>query len=200
MIEISLTRFVDFVIKAGSPKYTSLKETKQQLQDGYDPATDYYRQIREVIIDHHRRGKPLSSIDHLVTTITNQSKQANYPAIADGYKKFRGKKQMAWFAPPTGLWTHGPVTVALNPEMGLDFGGRRHVIKLYFKSEPPRKLEVKAILALMDQQLQGPQHSHTMGILDVRRGKLITDIPTDPALVTLLKGEAAALATIWPSL
>lgn len=200
MIEISLTRFVDFVIKAGTPKLTSLKETKKQLQVTYDPATDYYKQIRDSIIDHHRKGLPFSTIDYCAAKVTNKSKVENYPLIADGYRRFCGRKPITWFKPPSGKWTHGTVSVALNPELGLEFNGTRHVIKLYFKSDPPRKIEVDSVLAMMDQQLPGSKSSRTVALLDVRRGKLITDVPTDPALVALLQGEAAALATIWPTL
>ena len=54
--------------------------------------------------------------------------------------------------------------------------GRRHVIKLYLKGEEPKKLEVKSILSLIDEQLQDSKKSLTMAILDVRRAKLISDL------------------------
>lgn len=200
MIQISLTRFVDFAIKAGSPKVTSLRETKRQVAAGYDPVVDYYKHIRNAIVDHHKLGKPFSIVEHVANNATNKSKHENYPLIAAGYKKFRGSKTMTWFRPPKSDWSHSGVEVSLNPELGLDFNGKRHVIKIYFKSDEPRKLEVKAILSLMDDQLQDAKKSLTMAILDVRRSKLITDIPPDPVLVALMRGEAAAIATIWPSL
>lgn len=49
MIEISLTRFLDFTLKSGSPQLTSLRQTKQQVAEGYDPMTDYYKQTRDAI-------------------------------------------------------------------------------------------------------------------------------------------------------
>jgi hypothetical protein len=200
MITISLTRFVDFVIKSGSPKYTSLKETKDQVSKAYDPAADYYKQIRDAIVEHHRKGTPYSAVEAVANSATNRSKSTNYPLIALGHKKFLGKKTVAWFKPPSTPWVHGGVTVALNPELGLEIGGKKCVIKMYFKSDQPRKLEVKAILALMDDQLQDATKSRVMAILDVRRSKLITDHPPDQALLALMKGEAAAIQTIWPSL
>ena len=39
MAEISLTDFVDFVIKSGSPKLTKVKSAK--TRPDYDPKTDY---------------------------------------------------------------------------------------------------------------------------------------------------------------
>ena len=200
MIQISLTRFVDFVIKAGSPKVTSLKETKKQVMDGYDPATDYYKQIRDAIVAHHKDGRHFSTVESVAKLVTHKSKVENYPLIVAGYKKFRGSKNLSWFRPPNRDWDHSGVFVSLNPELGLEIGGNRHVIKLYFKGDEPRKLEVKAILSLMDEQLQDVKKTLTMAILDVRRGKLITDTPPDPGLIALMKGEAAAIATIWPTL
>ena len=197
MIEISLTRFLDFTMKSGSPKFTSLQQTKKQLADGYDPVTDYYKQIRDAIVSHHKDGKPFSIVESVAANVNNKSKVENYPAIAAGYKTFRGKKQIAWFSPPRDTWDSSGVSVSLNPELGLQFGGTRYVIKLYFKADPPRKLEVNAILALMDSQLQNPKNDLVMGVLDVRRGKLITDNPPAAQLMALMQGEAAAIAAMW---
>lgn len=199
MIEISLTRFLDFTMKSGSPRLTSLQQTKKQLAEKYNPATDYYKQIRDSIVAHHRNARPFSSIESVAANVNNKSKKENYPLIAAGYKSFRGRKQMAWFAPPQGDWSAHGVSVSLNPELGLDIKGNRHVIKLYFKADQPRKLEVRAILSLMDAVLQNSKHDLIMGVLDVRRGKLITDIPPDPALMALMQGEAAAIAAMWQS-
>jgi hypothetical protein len=200
MIEISLTRFLDFTMKSGSPKFTSLQQTKKQLADGYDPMTDYYKQIRDAIVAHHRNERPFKTIEDAATNVNNKSKQENYPAIAAGYKSFRGKKQMKWFSPPQSDWVAHGVGVFLNPELGLEFNGARNVIKLYFKADQPRKLEIRAILSLMDAVLQNAKGIFTMGVLDVRRGKLITDNPPDPTLLALMQGEAAAIAAMWPSL
>ena len=200
MIQISLTRFLDFTLKHGSPKFTSLKQTKKQLADEYNPATDYYKQIRDAIVAHHKLDKPFSTIESLAANVNNKSKRDNYPAIAAGYKSFRGKKQITWFTPPHDQWTASGVGVSLNPELGLEIKGTQNVVKLYFKADEPRKLEVRAILSLMDDVLQNTSGTFTMGVLDVRRGKLFTDKPTDPALMALMQGEAAAIATMWSML
>ncbi len=200
MIEISLTRFIDFTLKSGSPKFTSLRQTKKQLADEYDPVTDYYKQIRDAIVSYHRNGKPFSSIETVATTVKNKSKQKNYPSIAAGYKQFLGKKQIKWFKPPQADWTAHGVSVSINPELGLDFNGTAHVIKLYFKEGRPKKLEVGGVLSLMDALLHNNAHTRTMGLLDVRRGKLFTDAPPNSDLLALMQGEAASIATMWPFL
>ena len=45
MPEISLTDFVDFVIKAGSPKLTKVRELVNR--GGYSPAFDFWKTLRE---------------------------------------------------------------------------------------------------------------------------------------------------------
>jgi len=200
MIEISLTRFLDFTLKNGSPKVTSLQQTKRQVMEEYNPATDYYKQIRDAIVNHHKKETSFSSVERLASSIQNKSKRDNYPLIAAGYKKFQGRKQIKWFKPPHKSWTANDVSVSINPELGLEINGKQNVIKMYFKADGPKKQEVKAILSLMDAVLQNPKTNYTMGILDVRNGKLFTDVPQDPGLMALMQGEAAAIAAMWPSM
>jgi len=64
---ISLTSFVDFVSKAGTPKLTVVKNAKQQLAEGYDPATDFYKAIRDGIIGMHKSGQPKTALDAAMT-------------------------------------------------------------------------------------------------------------------------------------
>ncbi|MBL8854469.1 MAG: hypothetical protein JNK57_10925 [Planctomycetaceae bacterium] len=200
MIEISLTRFLDFTLKSGTPKVTSLQTTKLQSLKQYDPVVDYYKQIRDAIVNHHRKGTPYSQVEAIANSVQNKSKRDNYPLIAAGYKTFRGSKQLKWFKPPNDVWVANGVSVSINPELGLEIKGVPHLIKLYFKAESFRKQEVKAILSLMDTVLQKPNKPMKMGVLDVRNGKLYTDEPPDPKLMALMHGETAAIAAMWPSL
>jgi hypothetical protein len=200
MIEISLTRFIDFTLKSGTPKITSLKEAKKQILEPYNPAKDYYKQIRDAVINHHRNGTPYSHVEAIASSVQNKTKQINYPLIAAGYKKFRGSKQLKWFKPPQSVWDANGVRVSINPELGLEVKGVPHIIKMYFKADAFRKQEVRAILSLMDMVLQQPNKNLKMGVLDVRNGKLHTDEPPDPTLLALMHGETASIAAMWPAL
>jgi len=57
MPEISLTKFVDFVIKSGTPKMTQVRAIKKRRVDGYDPSHDYYRKLRDGIVELHQQGR-----------------------------------------------------------------------------------------------------------------------------------------------
>lgn len=197
MIEISLTQFVDFVSKAGTPKLTVVKNVKKQHEDGYDVQTDFYKSIREGIVDLHRNDHSKSHLDAVTKEITDKKKQTAYPPIVKGYKKFLGKKDISWFDPPRSKWTHGELAVVVNPELGLEIKGERHVVKLYFKKEKLAKLRMDTITHLMCDALSSGGKPVAYAILDVRNAKLIPAGKTEPGLTALLQGEASSFAEIY---
>ena len=200
MTAISLTQFIDFVSKAGAPRLTVVKNVKQQLSEGYDPATDFYKAIRDGIVMMHRNGQPKSTLDSTLNGLTDKKKQTGYPPLVSGYKKFLGKKSIEWFDPPRDDWSQSGLTVSINPEVGLVIGGCRHVIKLYFKAEPLTKLRTDVVTQLMNLVLGKPKSSFAFGLLDVRKARLFTSNGADPGLIALLQGEAASFASIFKAL
>ncbi len=199
MPTISLTHFVDFVSKAGTPKLTVVKNAKQQLTDGYDPATDFYKAIRDGIIEMHKSGQPKTALDSVMTGLTDKKKLTAYPPIVKGYKKFLGKKLATWFDPPRDEWAHGGLAVSVNPELGLKINDVRHVIKLYFKAEKLAKLRIDIATQLMKLVLGVSKKPLVFGVLDVRNAKLFTSNGVNPGLIALLQGEASSFAQIYGS-
>lgn len=199
MPAISLTHFVDFVTKAGTPKLTVVKNVKRQLATGYDPATDFYKTVREGIVDTHRAGEPKSALDAVMTGLTDKKKLTAYPPIVKGYQKFLGNKSTTWFDPPRDEWSHGGIAVAVNPELGLKINGVHHVIKLYFKADKLAKLRVDVAIQLMELVLGVAQKPLVFGVLDVRNAKLFQSTGINQGLIALLQGEASSFAQIYKS-
>jgi len=199
MPTISLTHFVDFVSKAGTPKLTVVKNAKQQLAEEYDPATDFYKALRDGIISVHRKGLPKAALDGLLHGLTDKKKITGYPPLVTGYKKFLGKKQIAWFAPPHDDWSHDGLTVSVNPELGLTINGTHHVVKLYFKAEKLTKLRTEIVTQLMEVVLGNCKKPLAFAILDVRNAKLFLSSGVNAGLIALLQGEAASFAQIFAS-
>ena len=56
MLRITLTDFVDIVSASGTHKTTKVRE--KLSRDDYHPAKDYYKKVREKIIDIHRNFEP----------------------------------------------------------------------------------------------------------------------------------------------
>lgn len=90
MRPISLTEFVDIVSASGTPKATKV----QNLLDcpEYDPAADFYKKIRDIIIEAHKTNKGKEYIDGVMAETSNAIKTAIYPSIISGYKKWWGER------------------------------------------------------------------------------------------------------------
>lgn len=79
----------------------------------------------------------------------------------------------------------------LNPEIGINWQGKKYMIKLYLKvNEMLDKRHADIILALMESELREKLDKEVeFGILDVRRGILFFHVDNDPRLLILLKSE-----------
>jgi hypothetical protein len=199
--DISLTDFVDFTLKAGPAKVTKVREIKHR--DDYEPAVDFWKPLREGIVDLTRTGKvDKRSLDALIDAQTHGTKQRLYPAAAKGFLKFLGRRPWQWMVPLKGTWTAGRLTVKVNPEIALRIAGRPTVIKLYFKSQELKRPNVQASIGVMVDELGSGASAETQfGILDVKAGKLLTWdgrwSPIDTQI--LIRGEAQSFVAIWDS-
>lgn len=196
-ILVSLTDFVDFVSKSGRPKLTHVQGIK--WRPAYDPATDFWRALREEIADYHRTNQTVKSrLDRVMNGITHPPKLKAYPAALKGYKSFLGKKLFQVMPAKRATWNYGSLNVQVNPELSATIQGVPHVIKLYFRAEPLAKKHAELILLLMADSLQGEVARGTViGLLDVQRGKLYTTTVADTRLKPLLQGEASSFETMW---
>lgn len=89
--------------------------------------------------------------------------------------------------------------MTVNPELGLEINGVRHVIKVYWKEDPPlSKAKAQIVLHLMNQALAGSSASPaTFALLDARKGKLHTMGSPVPGLSALLAGEAGTFVAVY---
>lgn len=201
MPQLSLTDFVDIVSSGGTPKATKVRQIK--YRPPYNPATDFYKPLRESIIDFHRHKYGKSYIDTTINGLSDPKKQTAYPMIAEGYKKWIGKKKLIWFDPPRSFFSSHGVDVTVNPELGLIINGTPHLIKLYFKADKLTKNRIDIITHLMTVVLFGeipnPQET-VMSVLDIRNSKLISPTIDIAQLNGILKAELSYIATLWDEL
>jgi hypothetical protein len=191
MPEISLTDWVDFVITAGPPQFTKVKELAARGE--YDPRFDFWKPLREGLqSDHQGRTK----LEDVLLGLKDPKKLKRYPDAIKAYKKFVGKKHLAWFKPPSALWTYGGLTVRVNPELGLQFDGKKHVVKLYFKEEKPTKQRLNVVLAMMRVALNLGE-SAVPAVLDVSSCRLITPRLVEQDLLPMLQAQAIAFVHMW---
>lgn len=198
MIRLSLTDFVDIVSKSGMPKATKVAQIKSRAE--YEPAFDFYKPLREHIVDVHSSNKAKNSIDDVMGGVIDKKKLSNYPSVVEGYKRWWGRKTFVWFDPISKPYAANGVEVNVNPELGLQFNGQRHLIKLYFKQEPLSKKRVGIITHLMETTLREAYGSQeTMSILDIRNARLLS-YERSPLAGPMIDAELAYIANLWPSL
>jgi len=199
MHRISLTDFVDIVSKSGTPKATNVSNVKHRPD--YAPATDFYKPLRDRIVETHRNDLTSKNLEKLLHSLTDGKKIKNYPDIIKGYSTWWGKKTLEWFEPANDSFVLHDISVSINPELGLMINGLPHLIKLYFKSDPLTKNRIDIVTHLMEVCLR--KHCHekeVMAVLDVRNGKLITPKVPIPALSATLDAELAYIAALWPNI
>jgi hypothetical protein len=198
-IEISLTDFIDFVSKSGGAKLTKVKQIKNR--DDYQPFSDFYKTLREGIIDIHKRGASKKELNNLLEGLTDEKKIKNYPEAIAGYKKYWGNKKFVWFDPPHKHWKTGDVDININPELGLEYNNLFMVIKLYMKAEKLTKDKTSQILSLLEKQLRSKVEDEMLFcVLDVKNAKLFCNETKDISFMPLLEGEIRSFETIWKSI
>ena len=201
MPQLSLTDFVDIVSASGLPKATKVRHVKRRPP--YNPAADFYKPIREGIIEIHKSNLEKNYIDTVVASLLDDKKKTAYPPIIQGYKKWYGRKSMSWYSPPNVIYSKHGVDVFINPELGLEIDGIPHLIKLYFKAEPLAKNRIDIITHLMsitEAELCPSPSNTVMSVLDIRRSKLFSPTVPIDGLTGILNAELSYIASLWPSL
>jgi hypothetical protein len=198
MERVSLTYFIDFVMKAGTPKLTAVRDFKER--DKYEPFADFYKSAREAIVLAHKGQAPKKALDQFLASVQEEKRRKVYPSVIRGHKAFLGRRSVEWFQPPTGAFLVGQTEINVNPELGLVIDGVPHVIKLYFKESRLVANRVSAIVDLMTVALSASAPGSVFGLLDVRRSKLHVLRAPALGLRALLEGEAAAFAAMYNAL
>ena len=195
-IEISLTQFVDFILKTGTPRLTEVRRIKSQHKSGYHPSRDFYRKLRDGIVEYHEYNRERTFFNNLSRGITDRNKLSIYPELINAYKKFLGRKDVAWFDQAKDFWNYKELRVSINPELGLTLNDNKYLIKLYFKEEPKlTKQRIRIISNLMDT-LDRPDDVQ-LAILELRRGKFHELGYPDDDMLPLLHGDADAFITMY---
>lgn len=194
MDRISLTYFVDFILATGTPKLRGVRDYKERKDE---LASDFYRPIRQAIIQMHRHGLSASTLDEVCRNETDETRKKHYPRVIAGYRTFLAEGPKNHFEPPRSGLSLGPLEVDVNPELGLIVGGKKHLVKLYFRNDPLTPRRTALVLALLSRGICESNPEFVPAILDVRSAKLHTSATTSPRIDLLLRGEAASFATIY---
>jgi hypothetical protein len=194
--KMTFTEFIDVVIKVGTLKITKIRQIKNKPE--YEPVTDFYRPLRQYLIEYHKNElydeeKRISS-----QLTTDRKKFSHYDRLLNGYWKYLGKKRPKWFDPPKSKIDINGVEIIINPELGLIFGKEKYVIKLYLKTEEISKQKIDIALGMMEYNLKALlKEDQILAILDVRNSKLYKKTIDIPDLAAAVEAECAYIASIW---
>ncbi len=195
--KLSLTDFVDIVHASGTPKATIVRNVKQRPD--YQPAFDFYKRLRDGIVKAHRQGKTRSQFNALPTFSTDPKKLSVYTELRKSYSKWWGKKTFTWLPTPRASYVYGSLEILVNPELLLEFDGKRHLLKLYFKEAKLSKARALLILDLMETTLRSKCSAQTeLCILDIRNSKLHVRKAGPALTVPLVNAEIAYISALWP--
>lgn len=200
-MDVSMSEFADFHVLTGSPKVAKVRALKSR--GDYEPATDFWRPLRNAITAYHARpdGDQRTLRDFLPTV--TERRVARYEAAMRGHTRFIRNKSIKGYRAPSGTWSVGSLRVRVNPEVGLRIGDRRYIAKLYFKADVLSRARSQALIALMEEVLR-PQvpSAVTFAVLDVANADLRTaDGRSSIADTQLaLRSEARAFIEIWEGL
>ena len=171
MASVTLTTFMDYVVASGTRKITLVRNAKTQYQREYDPRADFYKPLREGIIEMHKAGRDLSYLDRVLSRMTDAKKLTSYPKCIEGYAACLGDKHVDYSACTPKKWASGGLEVRVNPELLLTIDGEQYMVKLYFKADPIPRGAVAPMLRMV--QVSIPKSTKAKpAILDLQHAKL----------------------------
>jgi hypothetical protein len=167
------------------------------MAEPYLPARDHYKIIREAIVDGQAKNNLRDRLQEALRAVHDPVRLVSYPIIANQYLRWVGRKAMNWSCPPRADYEYAGVTVSVNPELGLMINGEPHIVKLYFKEEPLKKVHFEVVGALMANVVRRNEFDR-VGVLDVRKKKLhVFDPSQTKATMAMVNAELAYIADMW---
>ncbi|HFK1782748.1 MULTISPECIES: hypothetical protein [Bacillus cereus group] len=199
-IKVGLTQFLDFTLKGSTAKTTFIKNLKSQPE--YQPAFDYWKQLRETVIKFHQNKLPFECFETLVQTV-DQKKKQNYIDVIKQYKKFIKNKEISWFDPGKSYWKSDDLIVRSSPELGLFINNEPHLIKLFFKGKKERidKYNINSTLTLLNEStFSNERNDVNYTVLNIQKNRMYTNNSINNNHLVALKSEANQFCYIWNNL
>ena len=169
-------------------------------------AHNYYGALRNAIRDTHWATGNIETLqdalEYLVGSI-RQDKQQNYRIAIESYIRFWRDRSASCFPVKAVDVEMAGLTIAANPELGMQTGDDFQVLKIWFDAERPTQAARQVIHHFLDrareQSNEWEDYWHS-GIWDIRR-RNIPLLPRNARDFELgLYGQVAAFLQIWNEL
>lgn len=193
MASIFMKEFSSIATTSGTQKISKIK--KEKNKGPYHPAQDFYKIIRESIIDALKKDLGIEHILKTADEYDNEKRKPAYKLIAKNYKKWMGKKEVSWINPPRGKYEFSSSTIILNPELGFNYDDDvTRVIKLYFAEEKVSQNRANYMIYLMNEVLP---KKHSYHVLDIRRKRLFNATNNHDTMFISINSEITGIESAW---
>jgi len=198
MPRITLPIFAGYLVTNGPSKVTKVLEARR-AQDGPDTyaAGDHYIHLRAPMREAFLAGGDPQPLRDVLTALRDPKKIRSHQAVVEGLTRFFNATEFEARPIQKQDWTHGELTVSVNPTARLLIGDLWHVAYVHLKAD-----DLDARIAAPVLELIGLTHG-TLGtpmIVEARTGKVhrpSRSARTRRGLQALLEGEAEALVRMW---
>ena len=184
---VTMPELVDFMLSAGPARVAASRKIGE--------STDFYKPVREAIVDMHEKDLDTTRLDDLLAGLTDPRQRRIFPKVVAGYKAFLRQHRVSWYEPPLRDWTLGPLTVRVAPELGLILDGRPYVIALHFRADPVEPQRVMLTTEILYRAFHAVWPGVRFAVLDVRRSRL-HEHRESAEIGALLRAESGCLASL----
>lgn len=199
MPKISMSSLADIASNSGLKRQSKVRALKRR--GPYSPGIDFYKSLREGLVDVHRGGITKAQLGQLAESQSDPRRSGPYRSAVAAYLKWWGQKDIALLDPPRDTYSKHGVDVSVNPEMALSINGTTYLVKLHLNRDPLDTFKVNVITSLMELVLRAKcTDGEVMAVLDVNRAKLHPLGTHAEKYRLLIDGELAYIAGIWESL
>jgi hypothetical protein len=122
-------------------------------------------------------------------------KRENFAGAVKGFENWMRGKGIVWTSRPKSYtWTHGELTVLVNPELLMNVDGEPYRVKLYLKAAKVRQPAANLVIHLHES---AGFAAEKIAVLDVRNAKLFTKTRASADYGKVLRSEALSFAAMW---
>lgn len=196
MPDVSFTTFLRFLSAQPVTRLHVVRDAMDRYSEDYSPAKDYWRLLRNRIVEYERSGLPRDHLSGYHEQV-GLRKSGNYQTAIEDYLRWRGRKALQWVEPPRWHWESDGLRVRVNPELGFRVDDALQVVKLYFEGTPLRARRLGAALHLLSTGAAHGDIPILPSILDVRRRRLFVATPLTNEAALLLRSDARHFVSIW---
>lgn len=195
---ITLPTYASFLVASGPSRITKVLQARR-AQDGPTgyAAGDHYIHLRAPLRDALLAGGDPQPLLDVLEGLHDARKVSNYRAIVDGLIEVFRTTDFEGRSIEKRSWTHGDLTVTVNPTARLYIDGRWHVAYVHLNQDPLDARSIQPVLELM-RMTHGDLGEPL--IIDSRRARLYH--PSRSArvrrgLAALLEAEAESFLSLW---